>query len=122
MAFEQIGQFSLKSASLTYATDGTGQANFEGTVEGEDLTGAVLGTLHFVGEPGAKNGTCTWVGSVYLENGEEASSTAEGTWESNGAHIWRIRALLLSLEWAHAAFGRRARARHTGVYRLFDWS
>ncbi len=91
---KQIGTFSLKSTSLTYGADGTGQVNYEGTVEGEGLTGPVLGTLHITGEPGAKSGTCTWVGTVYPENGEEISSTSEGTWESSGSHQWRVRAVL----------------------------
>lgn len=43
---KQIGTFSLKSTSLTYGADGTGHINYEGTVEGEGLTGPVLGTLH----------------------------------------------------------------------------
>ena len=81
----QIGQFSLKSTSLTYQAEGTGQANSEGSVEGTDLTGEVL---HFVGEPGAKSGTCRWAGGVYLENGEEITGTSQGTFESTaGAFV-----------------------------------
>ena len=87
----QIGQFSLKSSSLTYRAEGTGQANLEGSVEGTDLTGEVL---HFAGEHGAKSGTCRWAGGVYLENGEEITGTSQGTFESSGKHCWRIRVIL----------------------------
>ena len=87
----QIGQFSLKSTSLTYQAEGTGQANFEGSVEGTGLTGEVL---HFAGEPGAKSGTCRWAGCVYLENGEEITGTSQGTFESSGKHCWRIGVIL----------------------------
>ena len=120
---KEIGTFSLKSTSLTYAIDGTGQANFEGSVEGEGLTGAVLGTLHFAGEPGAKSGTCSWAGSVYLENGEEASGIAEGTWESSGTHIWRIRAILsLSDGRTQLSDGELELATRSYTGKLYDWS
>ena len=120
---KQIGEFSLKSTSLTYGTDGTAQANFEGSVKGEGLTGPVLGTLHFKGEPGAKSGTCTWVGSVYPENGEEISSTSEGTWESSGSHRWRIRAVLsLSDGRTQLSDGELVMSTRSYNGTLHDWS
>jgi hypothetical protein len=91
-----LGEFSLKSTSLTYAatdTGGTVQGNFEGTAKGEGLSGPVLGTLIAVGAPGAKSGTCSWVGTSYLDNGEEVGARGEGTWEKAGAHKWRIRGI-----------------------------
>ena len=120
---KELGQFSLKSTSLTYAIDGTGQANFEGSVESAGMTGAVLGTLHIAGEPGAKKGTCTWVGSVYAENGDEISGTSEGTWESSGTHIWRIRAILtLSDGRTQLSDGELELATRSYTGKLYDWS
>ena len=120
---KEIATFSLKSTSLTYAIDGAGQANFEGTVQGEGLTGAVLGTLHIAGEPGAKNGTCTWVGSVYLENGEETTGTSQGTWEKSGTHKWRIRGILsLSDGRTQLSDGELELATRTYTGKLYDWS
>ncbi len=120
---KQLGEFSLKSTSFTYGTDGAGQVNFEGSVKGEGLTGPVLGTLHVVGAPGAKSGTCTWVGTVYPENGEEISSTSQGTWESSGSHKWRIRALLsLSDGRTQLTDGEIELASRSYTGKLYDWS
>jgi hypothetical protein len=95
-AAKQIAEFSFKSTSLTYtATDGGGsvQVNYEGSAKGEGLTGPVLGTLTAKGTPGAKSGTCSWAGIQYLDNGEELSSQAGGTWQKTGTHKWRLRGM-----------------------------
>lgn len=119
---KQIGEFSLKSTSLTFATNGSGQANFEGSVKGE-VTGDVLGTLHVAGEPGAKRGTCTWVGTAYLANGEEINGAAEGTWESSGTHKWRIRGLLsLSDGRTQLSDGELELATRSYTGKLYEWS
>lgn len=95
-AGKQVGEFSLKSTSLTYAaTEGGGsvQINYEGTAKGEGLTGPVLGTLTGRGTPGAKSGTCSWAGTLYLDNGDELNSQGGGTWEKTGTHKWRVRGM-----------------------------
>ena len=93
---KQVGEFSLKSTSLTYtATESGGsvQINYEGSAKGEGLTGPVLGTLTGRGTPGAKSGSCSWAGIQYLDNGEELNSQGGGTWEKIGTHKWRIRGM-----------------------------
>jgi hypothetical protein len=119
---KQIGEFSFKSTSLTYSAAGV-QGNFEGTVKGEGLTGPVLGTLITVGAPGAKSGTCSWVGTAYLDNGEEVHGQAEGTWESLGSHKWRVRGInLLSDGRSIASDGEIHLATRSYSGKLYDWS
>jgi len=94
---KQIGEFSLKSTSITYtATESGGnvKVNYEGSGKGEGLTGPVLGTLTAEGAPGAKSGTCSWAGNQFHDNGEEVNSKGGGTWEKIGTHKWRIRAVI----------------------------
>jgi hypothetical protein len=91
---KSIGEYSLKSTSLTYSAAGSVQGNFEGTAKGEGLTGPVLGTLLTVGAPGAKSGTCSWAGTSYLDNGQEVNGKGEGSWEKIGTHKWHIRAVV----------------------------
>ena len=35
----------------------------------------------------------SWVGTSYLDSGEEVNAKGEGTWESVGTHKWRIRGM-----------------------------
>jgi hypothetical protein len=84
---KQVGEFSLKSTSLTL-TPGPGgstivQGNFEGTASG---FGTVIGTGTFVG---GKSGTFSWCSAAYLDNGETLDGTGQGTYESSGRHRWR---------------------------------
>jgi hypothetical protein len=86
---KQLGEFSVKFTSLTYTPGPAGstlvQGNFEGTVGGP-YSGALLGTSTFVG---GKSGTYDQCGRGYLDNGDEVSFTADGTYESTGKHHWR---------------------------------
>lgn len=88
--------FSFKSTSVTYVnSDGGGGAaliNYEGTATG---FGTVLGTLTLSGDvQGAGNGRSSWVGTAYLDNGEEVQGSSEGFWERSGKHKWRVRGIL----------------------------
>lgn len=84
---KEIGEFSLKSTSMTVGDD-TFEANWEGTATG---FGDVVGTLTARGEPGAERGTCSWRSASFLENGDEIQVAGEGTWEALGKHRWRMR-------------------------------
>ena len=90
---KQIGEFSLKTTSLTF-TPGPGgstlvQANWEGTAT--DL-GALAGTATFV-SAGMKSATYSWCGVAYLDNGDSITSNTQGTIESIGRHKWRTQAI-----------------------------
>lgn len=120
---KQVGEFSLKSTSFTFATVGTGQINFEGSVKGEGLTGTVLGTLQVAGAPGAKSGTCSWIGAAYPATGEEISGTSEGTWERSGPNKWRIRGILsLSDGRTQLSDGELELATRSYTGKLYEWS
>jgi hypothetical protein len=55
----------------------------------------VLGTLSvFRDAPGALSGTTSWVGTAFLDNGDEVYGSSEGCWERTGKHKWRVRGLL----------------------------
>jgi hypothetical protein len=86
---KQLGDFSLKSTSVTVTPGPAGstltQVNFEGTVGGA-YAGTNISTATFVG---GKSGTFTQCGTVYADNGEEVSYTSVGTYESTGKHHWR---------------------------------
>ncbi len=91
-AGKEIGEFSLKSTSLTLSPGPGGstliQGNMEGTATG---FGAVLGTATFVG---GKSGTFSYCGAAYLDNGETNNATGSGTYESCGKHRWRTVGIL----------------------------
>jgi hypothetical protein len=94
---KQTGEFAYKSTSVTYAVTETGrtvQANCEGTVTIAGVSSPSQGTMVARVTPGAKSGTCSWVGALYLNTGEEIHNIGEGTWEKTGAHKWRVRLLL----------------------------
>jgi hypothetical protein len=88
-------KFSFTSTGVTYSRGPDGSAaaiNLEGTATG---FGTVLGTLTLFGDaPGAKTGESTWVGTAYLDNGEEVQGTSEGFYEPAGKHKWRVRGTL----------------------------
>jgi hypothetical protein len=86
---KEMGNFSFKVTSVTYG-DASAQVNLHGSATG---FGTVEGTLTFMGEPGAKSGTCSWRGTAYMDNGETKGGTAEGSWETVGKHKWRVRGL-----------------------------
>jgi len=89
-------KFSFTSTGVIYSqeVDGNGavQINLEGTATG---FGTVLGTLTLFGDaPGAKTGRSSWVGTAYLENGDEVQGSSEGFYEPSGKHKWRVRGTL----------------------------
>lgn len=88
--------FSFKSTGVTCEDLGGGSGvnhiDFEGTATG---FGTVLGTLSFFSDaPGAQQGTTHWVGTAFLDNGEEVGGSSEGYWERTGKHKWRVRGLM----------------------------
>jgi hypothetical protein len=93
---KQIGEFSMKSTSLTL-TPGLGGStaiagNFEGTATG---FGVIVGTGTFVG---GKSGTFSYCGAAYLDDGESNTATGTGTYESVGKHRWRTVGILQLLD------------------------
>ena len=90
---KEIGEFSLKAASLTL-TPGPGgsvliQGNFEGT---SAAFGTILRTATFV-SVGAKSGTFSVCAAAYLDNGDTLTGNGQGTFESVGRHKWRLQEL-----------------------------
>jgi hypothetical protein len=89
---KELGEFSLKSSSLTINPGPGGstliQGNFEGSATG---FGVIIGTGTFVG---VKSGSYDWCAVVYLENGEQVTGTGPGTYESVGIHRWRTQGVV----------------------------
>ena len=88
--------FSFKSTSVTFQEldggAGATHVNYEGKATG---FGTVLGTLSFFSEaPGAQGGTTHWVGTAFLDNGDEVTGSSDGYWERTGNHKWRVRGLM----------------------------
>jgi hypothetical protein len=89
---KEIGSFSFKLTSVSYAgPEGSAQLNVDGKA---DRYGTVLGTLVLSGAPGAKNGSASWRGEGFLENGEVVAGTGEGSWQEIGKHKWRTRMII----------------------------
>ena len=86
---KEMGEFSFNVTSVTYGEAGP-QVNLHGSAAG---FGTVEGTLTFMGEAGAKSGTCSFRGTSFLDDGETLDGTAEGTWETAGKHKWHVRGL-----------------------------
>jgi len=90
-----VGEFSMKSTSVTVSTSAGGvasQINLEGTATN---FGTVIGTMTFVADaPGAKTGRTAWLGAGYLENGEILRGSGEGFFTDAGKHKWRVRSVL----------------------------
>lgn len=89
-------EFSFKSTSITYERlpggGGVTHVNLEGTATG---FGTVLGTLSFFADTmGAPGGRTHWVGTAYLDNGDEVHGASDGFWERSGKHKWRVRGTL----------------------------
>ena len=71
---------------------GVNHVHLEGKATG---FGTVIGTLSFFSDgPGALAGSTHWVGTAYLDNGDEVSSSSDGYWERSGKHKWRVRGIL----------------------------
>ena len=88
--------FSFKSTSVTFEELGGGAGvnhiNFEGRASG---FGTVLGTMSLYSDAmGAQQGRSHWVGTAFLDNGDEVYGSSDGYWERTGKHKWRVRAVL----------------------------
>jgi hypothetical protein len=97
-ATKKTAEFSFKSTGVTCQDlpggVGVNHINLEGTAAG---FGTVIGTLSFFADqPGAQAGRTHWVGTAYLDNGDEVTSRSEGYWERAGKHKWRVRGVLRS--------------------------
>jgi hypothetical protein len=118
---KEIGEFSLKTTSTTFAEDGGSvQINCEGTATGY---GTVLGTMTFRSEPEAKSGSLSWRGQGFLENGDTLAGTGEGTWEEMGKHQWRTRMIVTTSDGGcHASDGHLDLATRTLTGKMLEWS
>jgi hypothetical protein len=91
---KQIGEFSLKTTSLTLTPGPGGSVLVQGNFEGTSATfGAILRTGTFV-SAGAKSGTFSVCAAAYLENGDSLTGNGQGTFESIGRHQWRTQELM----------------------------
>ncbi len=89
---KELGEFTLKATSVSYAADGTSiSVDYDGTATG---FGTVLGSLIFQVQPGSKKGPCSWRGQGFLDNGDQLAATGEGVWEECGKHRWRVRSIV----------------------------
>jgi len=92
---KKAGEFSYTATGVTYAQlpgGGVAHINMEGTATG---FGTLLGTLSLFGDaPGAKTGRSSWVGTAFLDIGDEVQGSAEGFFESSGKHKWKLRGIL----------------------------
>jgi hypothetical protein len=86
---KESGEFSYKVTSVTY-NELNVQLNLHGTATG---FGTVQGTLTVTGEPGATSGKVSFRASAFLDDGKITNGTGEGTWETVGKHVWRIRGI-----------------------------
>jgi hypothetical protein len=118
---KEVGEFSLKTTSVSYAEDGGSvQLNLEGTAT---RYGTVLGTATFRGEPGAKTGSLSWRGQGFLENGEAVTAIGEGNWQEIGKHQWRTRMIVsVSDGSSHASDGHLDLATRTLKGKMLEWS
>jgi hypothetical protein len=118
---KETGEFSFKQTSVTYAQDGTSVSiNFDGTAT---RFGTVLGTLIARGEPGAKQGTCSWRSQAFLENGDSLVGMGEGTWQESGKHQWRTRLIIQTSDGQiFASEGKLDLATRSLSGKIIEWS
>lgn len=83
---KSLGEFSHTSTSATLLPGPAGstivQVNYEGVATG---FGTVALTVAFVG---AKSGTLSGLGAAWLDNGDNITGSATGTFESVGVNRW----------------------------------
>jgi len=117
----EIGEFTLKSITTTYALDGASVAvNVDGTATGY---GTVLGTMTFRGGPEAKSGPLSWRGQGFLDNGEVVTGLGEGTWAEAGKHRWTTRLIVSTSDGkTHASEGLLDLKTRTLSGKMLDWS
>lgn len=122
---KQIASWTYKITSTRYSP-GPGKAttlqlDMGGSVSGE-MAGAGQGTLTAVGELGAKSGTWSWCGAIYLNDGGVIGTSGQGTVEEIGKHRWRLVGV------AQTAEGRNVGVEAEGEFatqtlsgKLFEW-
>jgi hypothetical protein len=93
---KKAGEFSFTSTGVLYSEGSNGggvaQINVEGAATG---FGTVLGTMTlFDDAPGAKTGRTSWLGSAFLDNGDQVQGSGEGFFEESGKHKWTVRSIL----------------------------
>jgi hypothetical protein len=89
-----VGEFSLKTTSLTLTPGPGGSVLVQGNFEGPSTHfGTILRTGTFV-SAGAKSGTFSVCAAAYLENGDSLTGNGQGTFESSGRHRWRTQELI----------------------------
>ena len=118
---KEIGKFTLKSVTTSYALDGASvEVNLDGTATGY---GTVLGTLTFRGEPGAKSGPLSWRGQGFLDTGETVIGAGEGIWEEAGKHKWHTRLIVGTSDGkSHLSDGLLDLKTRTLSGKMLDWS
>jgi hypothetical protein len=118
---KEIGEFTLKTITTTYALEGDSvQVNLDGTASGY---GTVIGTLTFRGEAGAKSGPLSWRGQGFLDNGDTITGMGEGTWEEAGKHRWRTRLIVSTSDGkSHASDGLLDLKTRTLSGKMMEWS
>ena len=118
---KEIGEFSLKWISTSFAEEGGGgQVHCDGTATGY---GTVLGSLTWRGEPGAKSGPLSWRGQGHLDNGDIVVGAGEGTWQEIGKHQWKTRLIVsVSDGTLFASDGRLDLATRTLTGKMLEWS
>lgn len=107
---KEIGEFSCKVVSVTYADEGLGTSiNFDGTASG---FGTVLGpTVFSASGPGATSGTCSYTGEGFLDDGSVIGGKGQVVWQTSGKHQWRIRSIVLLSNGGSGDRRRRTRPR-----------
>jgi hypothetical protein len=118
---KELGKFTLKAITTTYSLDGTSvEVNLDGTAAGY---GAVLGTLTFRGDPGAKSGMLSWRGQGFLPSGETVTGFGEGAWEESGKHRWHTRLIVATTDGRfHASDGLLDLKTRTLSGKMLEWS
>lgn len=117
--------FSFKSTGVTFQEleggGGVNSINFEGTATG---FGTVLGTLSFFSDsPGAQSGRTNWVGTAFLDSGDEVYGSSDGVWERAGKHKWRVRGLLATSQGTvYTSDGIVSLDGRTYVGKLTEWA
>lgn len=92
---EAISQFRLEFTGMSHSKSDDGRlltsAHFDGTADG---FGAVMGSVNLsqtLAETTQTNGTYSWAGQVFSEDGSTSGSLAEGTWEQvSGENVWKL--------------------------------
>ena len=122
-AGKSMGEFSLKTTSLTLTPGPGGSVLVQGNFEGPSTNfGTILRTATFV-SVGAKSGTFSVCAAAYLENGDNLTGNGQGTFESIGRHHWRTQELIhVSDAQLYTVEGEIDLAEHTWTGKIFERS